>query len=265
MRVWHVFCYETCVNLSLYENASALRGLEQYQNVIANNIAASHVAGFKKVAVSFEAVEGGEIARSTHDRLRNEMPGSFPVMKNQVDYNEGEMKETNNPMDLALRGEGFFALLNQNGDSVYTRDGQFYVDSQGVMVNSMGHQFSDEGGANIQTIPGGGDLTIDKEGQIYQGDQNIGKVGVFSFENPLLDLQKVGGGFVAKDPETNPEVADPTEFTIMQGYLESSNVSAIEEMIGLIEVSRAHEANQKMIQTFDQNIGKAIGTLGQTQ
>ena len=120
--IWHVFCFHKSVNLSLYENASALRGLEQYQNVIANNIAASHVAGFKKVAVSFEAVEGGEIARSTHDRLRNEMPGSFPVMKNQVDYNEGEMKETSNPMDLALRGDGFFALVNQNGDSVYTRD-----------------------------------------------------------------------------------------------------------------------------------------------
>ena len=53
----------------------------------------------------------------------------------------------------------------------------------------------------FKTIPGGGDVTIDKEGQIFQGDQNIGKVGVFSFENPLLDLQKVGGGFVAKDPE----------------------------------------------------------------
>ena len=144
------------MNLSLYENASALRGLEQYQNIIANNIAASHVAGFKKVAVSFEAIEGGEIARSTHDRLKNEMPGSFPVMKNQVDYHEGEMKETGNPMDMSLRGEGFFALLNQNGESTYTRDGQFYVNAQGIMVNSMGHEFSDEGGANIQTIPGGG-------------------------------------------------------------------------------------------------------------
>ena len=109
--LWHVFCFHICVNLSLYENASALRGLEQYQNVIANNIAASHVAGFKKVAVSFEAVEGGEIARSTHDRLRNEMPGSFPVMKNQVDFNEGEMKETSNPMDMALRGDGFLHWL----------------------------------------------------------------------------------------------------------------------------------------------------------
>ena len=65
------------MNLSLYENASALRGLEQYQNVIANNIAASHVAGFKKVAVSFEGVDGGEIARSTHGRQEMRCPGHF--------------------------------------------------------------------------------------------------------------------------------------------------------------------------------------------
>ncbi len=265
MIFWRVFCFHTRVNLSLYENASALRGLEQYQNVIANNIAASHVAGFKKVAVSFEAVEGGEIARSTHDKLKNEMPGSFPVMKNQVDYHEGELRETNNPMDLALRGEGFFALLNENGDSVYTRDGQFYVNADGELVNSMGHQFADVGGAPIQTVPGGGDLTVDKEGQIFQNGENVGQVGVFVFENPLLDLQKVGGGFVAKEADVEPQPAEQQQFTIMQGYLENSNVSAIEEMIGLIEVSRAHEANQKMIQTFDQNIGKAIGTLGQTQ
>ena len=252
------------MNLSLYENASALRGLEQYQNVIANNIAASHVAGFKKVAVSFEAVEGGEIARSTHDRLRNEMPGSFPVMKNQVDFNEGEMRETNNPMDLAIRGEGFFSLMNQNGDSVYSRDGQFYVNADGVLVNSMGHEFADQGGNNIQTVPGGGELLIDKEGQVFQGEQNIGQIGVFVFENPLTDMQKVGGGFVSKEPDVEPDIADVESYTVMQGYLENSNVSAIQEMIGLIEVSRAHEANQKMRQTFAHNIGKAIGTLGQT-
>ena len=252
------------MNLSLYENASALRGLEQYQNVVANNIAASHVAGFKKVAVSFEAVEGGEIARSTHDRLRNEMPGPFPVMKNQIDFVDGEMRETNNPQDLALRGDGFFALLNQNGDAVYSRDGQFYTNSEGVLVNSMGHEFSDVGGNNIQVVPDGGTLTIDKEGQVFQNDQVVGQIGVFSFEDPLNDLQKVGGGFIAKDENVEPEQSDPENFTIMQGYIEQSNVSAIEEMISLIEVSRAHEANQKMIQTFDQNIGKAIGTLGQT-
>ena len=156
-------------------------------------------------------------------------------------------------------------MLNQNGDVVYTRDGQFYINADGVMVNSMGHEFSDVGGNNIQTIPGGGDLFIDKEGLIFQNGQNVGQVGVFIFNDPLMDLQKVGGGFVAKEEGIMPEVAEPEQFTMMQGYLESSNVSAIEEMIGLIEVSRAHEANQKMIQTFDENIGKAIGTLGQTQ
>jgi len=132
------------------------------------------------------------------------------------------------------------------------------------MVNSMGHEFSDATGGTINVTPGQGDVTIDKEGQVFQMEQLVGQVGVFSFENPLLDLQKVGGGFVAKEQGVEPEVAEPENFTVLQGFLENSNVSAIEEMIGLIEVSRAHEANQKMIQTFDQNIGKAIGTLGQT-
>jgi flagellar basal body rod protein FlgG len=192
------------------------------------------------------------------------MPGSFPVMKNQIDFVDGEMRETNNPQDLALRGDGFFALLNQNGDAVYSRDGQFYTSSEGIMVNSMGHEFSDVGGNNIQVVPDGGTLTIDKEGQVFQNDQVVGQIGVFSFEDPLNDLQKVGGGFIAKEENVEPAQSDPENFTIMQGYIEQSNVSAIEEMISLIEVSRAHEANQKMIQTFDQNIGKAIGTLGQT-
>ena len=71
--------------------------------------------------------------------------------------------------------------------------------------------------------------------------------------------------FHHKYGQVEPEAADPADFVIMQGYVENSNVSAIQEMIGLIEVSRAHEANQKMIQHFDQNIGKAIGTLGATQ
>lgn len=252
------------MNLSLYENASALRGLEQYQNVIANNIAASHVAGYKKVAVSFEGVDGGEIARSTHGRLRNEMPGSFPVMKNQIDFNEGELKETSNPLDLAINGEGFFALMNADGGKVFTRDGQFYTNSEGTIVNSMGHEFSDQGGNPITLIPGQPDPLIDQEGQIFQGEQLIAKLGVFTFEDPVSQLQKVGGGFIPKDENTEAQEAIPQSFKILQGFLEGSNVSAIEEMIGLIEVSRAHEANQKMVQAFDENTGKAIGALGQT-
>ena len=83
------------------------------------------------------------------------------------------------------------ALINQNGDSVYTRDGQFYIDAQGDMVNSMGHQFSDESGSSIQTVPGGGEITVDKEGQVFQGNQNIAQLGVFTFENHFLTYKKL--------------------------------------------------------------------------
>ena len=88
------------------------------------------------------------------------------------------------------------------------------------MVNSMGHEFADSTGASINVVPGQGDVTIDKEGQVFQMEQLVGQVGVFVFENPLLDLQKVGGGFVAKEEDIVPETADPENFTILQGFLE---------------------------------------------
>lgn len=252
------------MNLSLYENAAALRGLQEYQDIIANNIAASHVAGFKAGAVGFEAVEGGEIARSTHDRLKNELPGSFPLIRSEINYAAGELRQTGNEMDLALHGDGFFALTSVNGDTVFTRDGQFYVNADGILVNVMGHEFSNDGASNIRVTAGSGPLTIDKEGQIFQDGALVDTIGVFTFDNPNADLRKVGGGFMARRPEAVPVAAEAGEFQVMQGFLENSNVSAIREMINLIEVSRAHEANQKMIQTFDQNIGRAIGTLGHT-
>ena len=252
------------MNLSLYENAAALRGLQEYQDIIANNIAASHVAGFKAGAVGFEAVEAGEFARSTHDRLKNEMPGSFPLVRSEIDYAEGELRQTNNDMDLALHGDGFFALLSVNGDTTYTRDGQFYVNADGVLVNVMGYEFANTGGSNIRVAEGGSPLTIDKEGQIFQDGVLVDQIGVFTFDDPNADLRKIGGGFQPRRPEAVPTEAEPGQYQIMQGFLESSNVSAIREMVNLIELTRAHEANQKMIQAYDQNIGRAIGTLGHT-
>ncbi|HCR16769.1 MAG TPA: hypothetical protein DIU35_04725 [Candidatus Latescibacteria bacterium] len=252
------------MNLSLYENAAALRGLQEYQDIIANNIAASHVAGFKAGAVGFEAIEGGEIARSTHDRLKNELPGSFPLIRSEIDYAAGELRQTNNDMDLALHGEGFFALTSVNNETVYTRDGQFYVNAEGILVNVMGHEFSNSGGSNIRVTPSGGPMTIDKEGQIFQDGAVVDTIGVFTFDDPNADLRKVGGGFMPRRPDAIPTEAEPGQYQVMQGFLEDSNVSAIREMVNLIEVTRAHEANQKMIQAFDQNVGRAIGTLGHT-
>ena len=109
-----------------------------------------------------------------------------------------------------------------------------------------------------------GDPSVDQEGQVFQGEELVAKLGVFVFEDPVTQLQKVGGGFISKDENTEPEIAEPQSYKVLQGFLESSNVSAIEEMIGLIEVSRYQRQIKKMVQAFDENTGKAIGALGQT-
>ena len=128
----------------------------------------------------------------------------------------------------------------------------------------MGHEFSDEGGNTIDLIPGVGDPLIDQDGQVFQGEQLIAKLGVFVFDEPVSQLRKLEVVSSPKKKVLSQSQQKPQSFKVLQGFLENSNVSAIEEMIGLIEVSRAHEANQKMVQAFDENIGKAIGALGQT-
>ena len=122
----------------------------------------------------------------------------FSYAQNQSDLVEGELRETNNPLDMALRGDGFFALNNAKGESVYTRNGQFYINSEGVMVNSMGHQFSDPAGGSITVEPDLGEVSIDKEGQVFQGEELIGEIGIFKFDDPLSQLERIGGGFIPK-------------------------------------------------------------------
>ena len=132
------------------------------------------------------------------------------------------------------------------------------------MINVMGLEFPNVGGSNIRVTEGGSPLTVDKEGQIFQDGVLVDQIGVFTFDNPTADLRKVGGGFQPRRPEAVPIQAEPEQYQIMQGFLENSNVSAIREMINLIELTRAHEANQKMIQAYDENIVRAIVTLGLT-
>ena len=143
--------------------------------------------------------------RSTHGRLRNEMPGSFPVMKNQIDFNNGELKETNNPSDLAVQGDGFFALMNTSGERIFTRDGQFYINSAGRMVNSMGHEFSDEGGNTIDLVPGGGDPSIDQEGKFFRESNLLLNSGSLFLKSLSSNYRKWVAVLLPKMKTSNPK------------------------------------------------------------
>jgi flagellar basal body rod protein FlgG len=144
------------------------------------------------------------------------------------------------------------------GDNMYTRDGQFHVNSEGVLVNSRGSVLQGENG-RIQLIPSLGQFTVNKEGGVFQGNTLTGRIRIMNFEDPQK-LRRVEGGFMAggQDPQ---QIEEPK---LLQGFLENSNVNPLREMVNMISLSRIHEANNKMIQNYDQLFGKAISILGQT-
>ena len=252
------------VDIGIYQSASALESLQNYQDIISSNISASNVPGFKKTEVSYEAVEAGVYPKVTGSALSNEMPASFASLKGQLNFSQGEVIQTNSPSDVALRGNGFFVLNTMEGDAIYTRNGKFIINNEGILVNNAGHPVQSTNGS-VQTIPGEGEISIDRNGAVLQGTTPLGELKVVFFENPAENLTKVDGGFVAKDDEARPNPVEEGTIQVLQGFVENSNVKPIKEMVNMIQVSRAYEVNTKVIQAMDSLMNKAINTLGSTR
>ncbi len=249
------------MNIGLYQGAAALSGLEQWQQSISNNIAASSVAGYKKTDISFEGLAAGEIANSANNNLLGSLEGEIPQPTGSVNFQQGQVVQTGNPMDVAIEGDGFFELETDDGRIIYSRNGQFHLNSDNTLSNSLGYAVQGSGGS-IQLIPGRGEMGIDKTGKILQGGIPVGQLSVIRFEAPQ-NLQRVSGGFTSGENPAGPDQMD--EPHVLQGFIESSNVSAIREMVNLVAVSRAYEAGQKIIQQFDQQMQSAVRILGETR
>ena len=246
------------VNISVYQNASAIRSVEQGQDITAHNIATSSVAGYKKTDASYESIRVAKLPKETLTDFLRGTPAQFPYIDGKITFRQGEMRQTSNDHDLTIEGEGFFEMEPPEGDNMYTRDGQFHVNSEGVLVNSRGNVLQGENG-RIQLIPSLGKFTVNKEGGVFQGNTLTGRIRVMNFEDPQK-LRRVEGGFMAGGQEPQ-QIEEPK---LLQGFLENSNVNPLREMVNMISLSRIHEANNKMIQNYDQLFGKAISILGQT-
>ena len=246
------------VNISVYQNASALRSVEQGQDITAHNIATSSVAGFKKTDAAYESIRAGRLPKETLTEFQRGMLAQFPYIDGKVTFKQGEIRQTSNPHDITIEGPGFFEMENAQGDMLYSRDGQFHLNSEGVLVNSQGNVVQGENG-RIQLIPSLGDFTVNQGGEVYQGNNLTGRIRIMDF-GELQGLKRVEGGFMAGG-QTPAQVEEPK---LLQGFLENSNVNPLREMVNLISLSRIHEANHKMIQQYDQLFGKAINMLGQT-
>ncbi len=247
------------MNIGIYQGAASLAACERWQAVISQNIASSTVPGFKKVEATFESVLADKTRLGSESGAGKDINGVMPAMVNRLSTQQGELRTTNNEFDFAIQGPGFFQIQRPNGQPGFTRNGEFHVNSERVLVTREGYPVLGDGGP-ITLKSGGGRLSVNSEGSLVQGDTQIGKIGLFSFRDPSA-LKHIGDGLLA--PGNDSAQPQPVENgSLLGGALEGSNVSPLREMVNLISVGRAYEASQKVIIAHDQAVDKAIQTLG---
>lgn len=230
----------------MYTSASGMIPRVQQQEAIANNIANAATAGFKKDDIFVRELSKAE--RKTTKTAADWMQPM--VTKAFTEHTHGSLDRTNNPLDLAIDGEGFFRLQSPDGVVALTRSGTFQVSSNGFLVYPGGYQLMGESGP-IQVGTNGGTATVTQSGEVEVEGTVVGRIVPYTVAD-LKKLEKVGETlFVA--PEGVELTAVPTP-SVQQGYLESSNVDVITEMVDMIVSYRIYEANAKSLQTQDASL-----------
>lgn len=238
------------MNLSLFSAASHLNALEQWQTVIASNLANAPSTGHLPMAFSIEAprdkvINNGERQTITHVP----QPSSIRSMV------DGPVRATGNPTDLAVIGEAFFTLDDGAGGTLYTRDGEFHIDATGTLVNKAGYAVMTNQG-KLQLPVAEGPVTILQDGSVHQGDERKGILQIMRAQFP--ENLNMNNGTYLTDPNGNAGMEEAENFQVLQGYVMGSGVQPLYEMVNMIQVARAYEMSQKIIHESDERVSKAI-------
>lgn len=251
------------MNVSLYQAAAALDGNVRWQQMIAENLASSSTPGFKKKEIAFSSVEAGVLGRPADPFNVNR--SILPSPNFSTDFTRGQLRRTGGKTDAAIEGPGFFAVRLDNGQTAYTRDGEFRVSLDGQMLTKDNLEMLGEAGP-LQLDPARVEsLSITDRGDVIQGEAAVGKLQIVEFTaEQQKNLRSIGGGyFVNDDPNVNPAAAQNTR--VVHGFLENSNTMPTTEMSELLLALRHFEANQRVIQMQDERMGRAIQELAATQ
>lgn len=254
----------------LYTAWSGMVNEQNRMDIMTNNLANASTVGFKKEGATSQAfddvltvkLKDRSVGLSTVERTGIRNPG-VKIGENYTDYGQGSFRDTGNTFDLALSGEGFFAIEFTNKadetTTMYTRAGQFTLNKEGYLVTQDGDFVLDTNNRRIQldTLK---TTDIDKTGTIRQEGTVIAQIQVADFENYDY-LEKYGETYYR--PIQGAEATNGTA-TINSGYLEMANVQIVSEMVNMISITRAYEANQKLIQTYDNSLEIAT-QLGKIQ
>ncbi len=243
------------MNSGMYAAVSGDMALMQRMDVITNNLANINTVGFKKDRMTFSTML---------DSVKNPTRSvgtltSAPVLNDfnvETDFSAGALKNTGNPLDLALDGKGFFVVDTPQGKA-YTRQGNFHLDAGGRVITADG--FAVQGNSGPITIKGG-NVMINEKGEVSVDGQQVATLKVVDFPQPYR-LEKIGGAMFV--PAGQNMVEQPATGTLVrQETLEDSNVQPLLEMASLIESTRFYESSVKTIQSFDEMANKAANDLG---
>lgn len=216
-------------------------------DVLSNNLANIDNVGFKREQTFFELV--------------SDKTGKDLKLSVKTDFNQGILNETNNTLDLALAGKGFFVVDTQNGEA-FTRDGHFKLDAEGFLVTSSGDYVKGQNGSIMLTAEDGlipQQIEISREGDIFIDGILQDKLLVTDFTDTSI-LKKMGDNLFLSNVDA--EKIEPENVEVKQGFLEKSNVNPVEEMMGLIEVQRQFESTQKIIRSLDDTFRSAVNQVG---
>ncbi|MBF0356013.1 MAG: flagellar basal-body rod protein FlgF [Alphaproteobacteria bacterium] len=242
---------ETTSYIALSRQAALWRQMD----TVANNLANMNTPSFKGEHMMFRDYV---IKARAADRPFGDKMSFVQDVSVYRDMSEGAMTHTGNPLDVAVRGDGFMVIDTPQG-ARYTRNGHFKLDESGQMVTADGFPALSNSDQPFFFAPNEQNVTIAADGTVSTENGQVGKLRVVRFENPQ-DLRKTSGGLF--QTEAQPQDVDKPQ--VVQGMIEESNVKPIVEVTKMIEVQRSYDAVQRMIDSESDRVRKAIDVLGRT-
>ncbi len=253
---------------SLWISKTGMEAQQMQLDVISNNLANSSTTGFKRASAVFEDLMYQNLRQvGSNSTEQSQLPTGLQVglgvrtVATSRSFAQGNLQQTSNNLDVAIQGNGFFQVTMPDGTTNYTRDGSFQVNAQGQLVTATGLPIANgiTVPANATSVAIGGDGTVTAQIPGSVTPQGIGTIALASFINPA-GLDPKGQNLYAESPASGqPNTGTPGADglgTVMQGFVETSNVNVVQELVTMIQTQRAYEMNSKAIQTSDQMLQK---------
>ena len=245
----------------LYAAATGMIAVEHRQAVIANNISNAATPGFKRQLPVDKGFYQLLFQRMRHPFWANRVTGpggGLQINETFTDHAMGPLMQTGNPLDIALQGPGFIVVNTPAGERL-TRNGHLAVDADGRLMTVDGHQVQDINGGGIDAV--GGPIMINRDGTVLVDGAPVGRIRIVEFDNPHM-LNREGHDMYRPTAAAMEQSIPAADTDVISESLESANVQLPTEMINMILGVRSYEANQRVINSVDETIGRLIDQVG---